>query len=57
MANAGAKVLHPRSVALARRYRVPLSVLQTGSETPRTVVGLQERQHHSLAADTVFLYR
>ena len=57
MANAGAKVLHPRSVALAQRYRVPLSVLKTGSETPRTVVGMQERQHHSLAADTVFLYR
>ena len=57
MANAGAKVLHPRSVALAQRYRVPLSVLQTGSETPCTVVGLPERQHHSLAADTVFLYR
>ena len=57
MAEGGAKVLHPRSVFLARKYRVPLKVLRTGAETPCTVVGLEERQHHSLAADTTFLYR
>ena len=53
----GAQVLHPRSVFLARKYRVPLKVLRTGAETPCTVVGMEERQHHSLAADTTFLYR
>ena len=57
MAEGGAKVLHPRSVFLARKYRVPLKVLRTGAETPCTVVGLEERQHHSRAADTTFLYR
>lgn len=57
MAEGGAKVLHPRSVFLARKYRVPLTVLRTGAETPCTVVGQAERQHHSLAADTVFLFR
>ena len=57
MAEGGAKVLHPRSVFLAWKYRVPLKVLRTGAETPCTVVGLEERQHHSLAADTTFLYR
>ena len=34
MAEGGAKVLHPRSVFLARKYRVPLKVLRTGAETP-----------------------
>ena len=57
MAEGGAKVLHPRSVSLARRYRVPLSVLRTGAESPSPVVGLAERRRHSLAADTVFLFR
>ena len=57
MAENGAKVLHPRSVFLARRYRVPLSVLRTGTESPATVVGQQEHRRHSLAADTTFLFR
>lgn len=57
MAQNGAKVLHPRSVFLARRYQVPLTVLRTGAEAPCTAVGLPERQRHSLAADTVFLLR
>lgn len=57
MAEQGARVLHPRSVGLAQKYRVPLTVLRTGAETPCTVVGHPERLHHSLAADTVFLFR
>lgn len=57
MAEQGARVLHPRSVGLAQKYRVPLTVLRTGAETPCTVVGCPERRHHSLAADTVFLFR
>ena len=57
MAEQGARVLHPRSVGLAQKYRVPLTVLRTGAETPCTVVGRPERRHHSLAADTVFLFR
>lgn len=56
MAEAGAQVLHPRSVALAMRYAVPLSVLKTGSEHPRTVVGLAEHLHHSHARETAFLF-
>ena len=57
MAESGAKVLHPRCVSLARKYQVPLTVLRTGAESPSTVVGQPERLHHSLAADTTFLFR
>ena len=38
LAAAGAKVLHERSVALARRYRVPLEVLSSRKDVPGTRV-------------------
>lgn len=57
MAKAGAEVLHPRSVELAARYQVPLSVLRAGSEVGGTVIGQAEQEHHSAAADTVFIFR
>lgn len=57
LARAGAQVLHPRSVELARRYQVPLRVLQSGSEAGGTQVGLPERLHDSSAGDTVFIFR
>ena len=38
LAAAGAKVLHERSVALARRYRVPLEVLSSRKNVPGTEI-------------------
>lgn len=57
MAKAGAQVLHPRSVELAARYKVPLSVLQAGSDQGGTVIGLLEQEHETNATDTIFIFR
>lgn len=57
MAEGGAQVLHPRSVALAERYRVPVQVQRAGTEQPCTVVGRQEKRRPSHAADTIFFFR
>lgn len=57
MAESGAQVLHPRSVALAERYRVPVQVQRAGTEHPCTVIGRREKQRPSHAADTVFFFR
>lgn len=57
MTRTGAEVLHPRSVELAARYQVPLAVTRAGRDDGGTVIGLAEREHHSSAADTVFIFR
>ncbi len=38
MANLGAKVLEPRSVELASRYKVPISILLNSADTPGTTI-------------------
>jgi aspartate kinase len=38
LAGAGAQVLHPRSVEIARKYRVPVHVLPSYSAAPGTIV-------------------
>lgn len=41
-ASQGAKVLHPRSVGLAGKYKVPLRVLSTFEDGPGTVISFSE---------------
>lgn len=57
LSRAGAKVLHPRAVELALKYKVPLTVERTGQETGGTVVGREETDCERTAAHTAFLFR
>ena len=41
LASLGSKVLHPRSVEFAGRYRVPLRVLSTFQEGPGTLITME----------------
>ena len=38
MAKAGAQVLHPRAVELAKKHKVPVEVLSSFTGTPGTVL-------------------